>query len=475
MINRLHNHWLRAPTKADLETAVQDLDLIRRSGEIIKAPWWRYTIPVAIFYMLARCLGYCLRYRCFTFKDRQILVQSGPIYLHFYPVCENALFSLKKHLPGTIIGFSGRSCLNFPLGMLAFGLFYSLTSIPVWQHLWQHREWRPWFSSLIIYTLVGRWADKLFRDRERSVLVFSHDHSPFEKALIRSANKYGHITVYVQHATVSKIFPPLFSTYSLLDGMHAAEIYSDIGGCGRALITGRQYDLRNNSFPSAYRESVLICTSPLDSEADWVPLVIALHTKNVQINLRPHPADRRRVLWQKFCTNFHLKYLNPDHINLKESLADAKIVFAGASSVLLEAGLSGCQPAQVEFNINQARGLADYYGFIKYGLAQAVYPSSIADDIDRIFKNTSTSDFNPGVCYFDAALCNKENMQLTALKLILESNDFIPESVLNAVGFERKDFHNISVFDSKIEFWAPFKNNEYSANTGYYNEQISII
>jgi len=465
VIKQFHNSWFRAPSSTDLETAVKDLSLIRLSGEIIKVPWWRYTIPVALFYMLARCLGYCLRYRCFSLKDPKIPLQSGPLYLHFYPVCENSLYSLKKDLPGTIIGFSGRTCLNFPLGMLAFGLFYSLTSFYVWQYLWRNKEWRPWFSSLIIYTLVGRWADKLLRDKGRCVLVFSHDHSPFEKALIRSANKHGHITVYVQHATVSKIFPPLFSTYSLLDGMHAAEIYSDIGGYGSALITGRQYDLRKYQFSSTQRESALICTSPLDSDDDWTPLVVALKNKNYKIYLRPHPADRRKLLWKKLCTNFTIEYLSPKDIDLMESLTNAKIVFAGASSVLLEAGLSGCIPVQVEFKNNESRGLNDYYGFIKYGLAQAIYPSSLIADLDRIFMDASTSNFKPCVFYFDIAHFNKENLQLKVLKFIIESNDLISESALNDAGFVRKDFFNFSTVDSNIDFWFPFAYNKYSLNS----------
>ena len=58
----------------------------------------------------------------------------------------------------------------------------------------------------------------------------SNDHSPANRALLLVAKSKGIKTVYMQHASVSNLFPVLDFDYSFLDGVNAYNIYKEIEG-----------------------------------------------------------------------------------------------------------------------------------------------------------------------------------------------------------------------------------------------------
>lgn len=451
----LGGNWFKPPLVSELEIAEEDLELIRHAGELSSMADWRYGLLPSILYAIGRSFIYCIRHRCLVFAEKRISDTNKPIYIHFYPICEAAIKPLKLKVPGITIGFTGNSCSNFPLLKLAFAVVVAMCSQSVRQYITKRQQWRPWISSLIIYVLLRRWGEDLFGKLAKTTVVFSHDHSPFEKALVRSANSCGHTSVYIQHASVTDIFPPLFASYSLLDGLQAADTYLKIGGgSGKAIVTGRQYGLTQRAKPASDL-TPMICTSPLDTEEVWIDVVRFLKAKNFSIRLRPHPADRRIGLWQDFSNKHNILFEDSKKTNLKSAMASSNMVFAGASNVLLEAALSGCLPVQVEFTANIERGLADYYGFIKQGIALAVYPSTIESDLERVLATSMSSQFLLAASYYDAASVCLENYQESVLRLIVDLNGDVSGPDLNAVDFIRVNSHDVSVNGGGFECWVP--------------------
>ena len=424
--------WFQPITTDELNSARTSMRTNQVAGQLLPIPSWRYTVIGALIYTFARNLVYCLRHpHCQNRLQDDVAL---PVYLYFTPTCANAIRPLAKACPGDVVGFSGPASVNFPMWKMLLATLMAFRSALLWRWISADVRWRPWLSDVIFYILVSRWAAVRFKNIPPRTIIFSSDHCCFDRGIADTAGKLGHRTVYVQHAPVSHIFPPLSAHYSLLDGVHALDIYEKIEGSrGAAIICGRQYDIVAIRHRRHDSRSALICTSTVDSLEAWRPVIATVQAAGYHVALRTHPADRQKKAWRKLAAHMSLTWLDTRNVSVQEALAKNTLVLAGQSGVLLEAALSGAKAILIQFPDDTERGLYDYYGLSRQGLAALVHPAEMKSFMEQLNDETEVSSL-AGAIHYDAAYAMSENMQIKALSTIIEK-DIVEDTLLKA-GFE---------------------------------------
>lgn len=204
------------------------------------------------------------------------------------------------------------------------------------------------------------------------LIVMSNDHLPWFRALTVAARELSVPTVYLQHACVSEVFPPLRNDLSLLDGQDALDKYRAGGKqvSGRVALVGMaKYDayrkLRNESlqvskvsFPFNQTDSISAIRRLVTTISKTFP--------ELAITLRKHPRDTRpfptipgvEVLWSDARAVPALEYLRSQDM-----------IIAGETSIHLEAAMMNV--TSVYYNLRgHAEDTVDYYGFIANGLIE---------------------------------------------------------------------------------------------------------
>lgn len=445
--------WPGAIGRSQINGAADDLSLIRSAGEATSIPKWRYWLLPAIAFAIARCFVYAMRYARAREELPDSRAKSPVIYAHFYPVCETALRPLKQAYPGMTIGFSGRQRFVVPIVRLGIAVLLSFLQPRVLEYAWRTKSWRPWLSDLLLYILVGRWARSYLEQRCSSVLVFSHDHSPFEKSLVRQANALGIRTVYVQHAAVTSQFPPLCATFSFLDGPQAVATYVGIPGSrGQVVMAGRQYSIC--SLRSVMGGSVvLLCTSPIDAVDDWRQVIETLQSAGYTMRLRSHPGERRFGRWQQLSSEFSIPFLAPTDSSLEDALREVDAVLAGTSAVLLDASLAGRVAVLVEFERDLRRGFRDHFGFIRHGIAWPARPDTIAADVTAARQAVAQRGSHSTASYFDVACISAPDAQARALGAILNASASAED--FGGAKFVRRSSTDIPMTFQGFDPWLP--------------------
>lgn len=386
------------------------------AGDNLAIPLWRYTILGSFLYTLLRIMAYCMRHPNQT--DDIDDSQGHPVLIFFTPTSENAIAPVESEFGGRCIGFRGKYGLNIPLRSLLVSILFSFRSLEIWKWVINDKRWRPWISDVIIYILVRRWSSVRFRNLRRMTFIYTNDHCCFDRGIVDPAADLGHGTIYIQHAPVTGIFPPLSADYSLLDGEQALRTYQGIEGSrGTVLICGRQYHITGIRNRRVVSRSALICTSTIDTLDNWKPIMVALGQAGYRVALRTHPSERQNRDWKRLASELDVEWLEAGQISLVSCLEKFSVVFAGQSGVLLDAALSGAVSVLVQFPQDTALGLYDYYGFAKTGVAHITDPGGISDTLQKI----EDGGFAPlsGATFFDAATVLDANMQIRAVSAIL--------------------------------------------------------
>lgn len=411
--------WDRLITPSELDTGKSAMLTNMVAGNALAIPSWRYSVIGCVMYALLRIAVYCVRH---PVHKNSISDHRGlPTYLYFTPTCKNSLSRIQINHPGNVIGFAGRTCHNLPLRKIFAATLLSFRAPLIWRWIIEEPCWRPWISDVIFYILTKRWSSVRFARLERLTLIYSNDHCCFDRGIADAAVEWDHVTVYVQHSAVTDVFPPLSSTYSLLDGQQSLEVYQDIKGSkGVALICGRQYEIAAIRKNRHFIKSALICISTIDPVDDWRPVIMTVQASGYSVALRTHPSERKTTTWRKLAKELGAEWQNPAETSLAVALKQSSVVLAGQSGVLLESALSGAISILVQFPGDTDRGLYDYFGFAAARLAFLAAPNEIAHFFERIIDGEQIVT-QSSASYFDIAYGLKENMQLQAIEAILKS------------------------------------------------------
>jgi hypothetical protein len=428
----------RSINAADLEHARAAMATNMIAGDTLAIQRWRYSIVGSVVYAILRSLVYCIRHH--RYVDSAVDVSGGPSYIYFTPTCKIALGSLARVFPGRDIGFDGKRVHSFPLRYLLFATILSFRSIDIWSWVGRDRRWRPWISDVLFYILTYRWAEQRFADAPPITFVYSNDHCCFDRGIVDASSRFGHVGVYVQHAAVTDIFPPLTADFSLLDGEQGLQVYASIAGSrGTVIVSGRQYDLVAIRERRRTADTVLVCASTIDTVESWRPVLKTMRAAGYHVLFRTHPSDRQVPVWKRMAEEVGIEWCDPQTHTLRDSMERAAIVLAGQSGVLLEAALSGATPVIIQFDEDTGRGLYDYFGFAASGIAFLAAPTELASLIRDVQQGKRTLR-QDALNSFDIACSQRENMQVKAMALIIRAKGRVPD--LESAGFARSDVYS---------------------------------
>ncbi|WP_347156602.1 hypothetical protein [Pontibacter chitinilyticus] len=227
----------------------------------------------------------------------------------------------------------------------------------------------------ILYDAVGFYEvyRRKLRKYKPAAIVFANDHNADARAMLLAANSLGIKTIYIQHASVSPIFPPLHFGLSLLEGQDSLDKYKMCGPVqGHVELIGMP---KADAFVHFRNQHNTIRTVGLGCNQLDDMAVIAQTLRQltrdfpgISFILRPHPRDTRNFT--------SLQAISPQ---ISLSLAAQEQTFAylrkldmqisGTSGIHLEAVLLNVWSVYYNFSTTQA--LHDYYGFITHGLVDS--------------------------------------------------------------------------------------------------------
>ncbi|MEJ8802720.1 hypothetical protein [Pontibacter sp. H249] len=224
----------------------------------------------------------------------------------------------------------------------------------------------------ILFDAVGFYEvylDKLQKYKP-TVIVFANDHNADARAMLLAAKASGVKTAYIQHASISPIFPPLEYDLNLLEGQDALEKYKQCGAItGSVELIGMPkadafVKYRNHSQSIKF---IGIGCNLMDATEEITALAsqLAGDFPEITVIVRPHPRDSRN--FERLLHSYpNLKLSNSRQVPTFDFLKELDVLLSGNSGIHLEAALLNIW--SIYFNMNRSEELHDYYGFISKGL-----------------------------------------------------------------------------------------------------------
>lgn len=256
-----------------------------------------------------------------------------------------------------------------------------------WSRLSFHSCWTVWYqffslfiklwpvfgSTLLLkidefFNALGRYeaSIKILRHYRPSLMIFANDHHPDMRAVIAAANDLNIPTVYIQHASVSELFPPLRFKLSLLEGQDSWDKYKACGTIeGEVRLIGMpkfdHFVPFKNRNPTV--KNIGLCANWLDDQQVWEDLIVNLTMTfpDIRFTFRAHPRDSR-----VFNLPGNVSISSSKQTPIFEFLRKQDMLIAGDTSTHLEAVLLNIVPIYFQFNTIQK----DYYGYLKNGLVE---------------------------------------------------------------------------------------------------------
>jgi len=213
---------------------------------------------------------------------------------------------------------------------------------------------------------------KLQKYRPQAI-VFANDHNTDARAMLLAARRLGIKTIYIQHASVSTLFPPLQFSLSLLEGQDSLDKYRQCGPvAGRVELIGMP---KADAFV-AYRnqhariQAIGISFNPLDDTGEIEQLLrhLTQDFPATKIMLRPHPRDTRPV-GSLLAVSPSISLSDSRSVSSFDYLRHLDAQISGTSGIHLEAVLLNVW--SIFYSMNAREVVEDYYGFIRHGLVEA--------------------------------------------------------------------------------------------------------
>lgn len=247
-----------------------------------------------------------------------------------------------------------------------------------------------------VYLYLAYFFDFLQAVSPELVMV-SNDHSIPNRCLRIAAVQLGIKTLYMQHASVSELFPPLGFDYAFLDGKVAAQRYD---ACYRRfsdckaiveyakkchiVLSGQKKSVK--TLENVYQKEVVVgvAVNNLDSEDDILELLNNLESQRILTIIRTHPYQHETVLRtirDYTQSNDRCLWSDPSKENVACFFSKITCLIAGDSSIHLEAALAGRQTFY--YKGVRTNRYDDYYGYVKNGLSLELSPGFNVKQIER--------------------------------------------------------------------------------------------
>jgi len=230
--------------------------------------------------------------------------------------------------------------------------------------------------------LLDAWMRWLQAQRPSIVLV-SNDHMVACRAIAHAAQCTGTPVGYVQHASVTGLFPSLRCfDVAFLDGARAEEIYRAKGDADRVTLvrTGavRNFALhraRENPKPRSGAVGVAINVLLDDARLERLLKMLGAAPFASRVVLRPHPGQRLDPAALPSGA-----FAIDGSASIEEFLRTVDVVICGSTSTPMEAVAAGVPCFYYQLEADDVR---DYYGFMRSGaLPELTSASDLAPALD---------------------------------------------------------------------------------------------
>src|SRR5690606_31895089 len=160
---------------------------------------------------------------------------------------------------------------------------------------------------------------------------------------------------YMQHASVSRLFPALRVDYAFLDGQFALDTYRQCEEnqpktsrdvpTPKVFLTGQKKKL---AIPASREtKKIGIALNALDNVATAIRFMKHLANAGYELRVRWHPGQAERHI-QEYVTAFkdvrQIQVSNPRTESISDFMGSIRWLVAGNSSIHLEAALAGVTP-----------------------------------------------------------------------------------------------------------------------------------
>lgn len=258
----------------------------------------------------------------------------------------------------------------------------------------------------ISYTVSFVTALLSLRNCQAKLFVVANDHSPIPVAFAMVARFYGIKDVYVQHAEVTKNFPKLDYSFSVLRNKISKEIYKNIGKIsGDVLyverntisISSDEIDKSVSLLAGSDHPTVVIYPSSICSRDGLCSLVEKLKKNSSvgSLKIKPHPASQNKDYFESLGIEVATSIPSIPHIAI-----------CGNTAVVIELLANGNLVYQY-FDMDDIEN--DYYGFVKSSITNSLSLVDCAEVFWKAKKKNDSSemteklgDYLPGI----ASQCN---------------------------------------------------------------------
>lgn len=241
------------------------------------------------------------------------------------------------------------------------------------------------FNTIFKYDGVFESLCSLIGHYKPKAVIMSNDHNVFCRALLYASKQHKVYSIYLQHAAVTNLFPPLKFDLNLLEGIDSLNKYKEAGDVeGSVELVGMPkfddyYEFINKNESV---NSIGIALNNGDNFIEYFELVdnIYLNFPSVKIIFRFHPSIDTNSIQIP-----HYAILSDTKVETSFTfLKNIDVLFACNSSIHLEACMLNVKSLNIEFEGNK---LNDYYGFIKNGLIDNIRKDDVLNWLSNDITN----------------------------------------------------------------------------------------
>ena len=247
-----------------------------------------------------------------------------------------------------------------------------------------------WFANFCLIYAYLVYFQRVLQEIQPKFVITANDHNIPNRCLLAVAHQLGIKTVYLQHASVSNLFPALRMNYAFLDGQCALDIYQQCENnkpnnrqvpLPEVFLSGQKKLIFNKSKKNI--RAIGIALNSLDDVDATVDFVNQLANTHYSIIVRWHPGQAEydiRKYREEFARNSHITLSEPKSEKVSHFLSKINWLIAGNSSIHLEAALAGVNCIYYELT---PASIPDYYGYVKSGLVMKISSVKEVNDLIR--------------------------------------------------------------------------------------------
>lgn len=270
------------------------------------------------------------------------------------------------------------------------------------------------------------------------VIIVSNDHNVSNRCLRLAAEFLEIKTVYMQHASVSDVFPPLEFDYALLDGFIAHETYKrcyqlqneinprverNVKKC-HVILSGQKKEVVDSNKDYHIKDiSLGLAVNQIDDFFSVKTVLKSVSEMEIKCTIRTHPFQKSDFI-SSLCEYIQDKPLLTWSDSRDQPLSDyfkqINALVAGNTSIHLEAALADLPTFYLEMSQNVIK--PDYYGYVRNGISTNLEKEFSKEVLVTGIENCYSSDRSKAIkSYSETYGTSWQNREGVLGALIIES------------------------------------------------------